>query len=186
MFQHRFDVVTMLHVFELNVKNPAFAQQKNISNAKRFLWRTREQDDCDMLLISYLLCELTICGIKPYMKVKIQYFKIPPITVFISDACPGQSTNVYCTTPCPVCVRWLGTSTWTEEKPKSSVMPRSRLCGFLSKLAVLAVVLRTFDKLVLPLSTWPKTPTLKLNMEAAILVRFVVSRDVTCLTLYRI
>ena len=134
----------------------------------------------------YLLCELTICGIKPYMKVKIQYFKIPPITVFISDACPGQSTNVYCTTPCPVCVRWLGTSTWTEEKPKSSVMPRSRLCGFLSKLAVLAVVLRTFDKLVLPLSTWPKTPTLKLNMEAAILVRFVVSRDVTCITLYRI
>ena len=40
MFRHRFDVGTMLRVFELNVKNPAFAQQKNSSNAKSFLWRT--------------------------------------------------------------------------------------------------------------------------------------------------
>ena len=40
MFQHMFDVGTMLHAFELNVKNPAFAQQKNSSNAKGFLWRT--------------------------------------------------------------------------------------------------------------------------------------------------
>jgi len=31
----------MLHVVELNVKNPAFAKQKNSSNAKTFLWRTR-------------------------------------------------------------------------------------------------------------------------------------------------
>jgi len=28
---------TMLRVFELNVKNPAFAKQKNSSNAKGFL-----------------------------------------------------------------------------------------------------------------------------------------------------
>jgi len=41
MFQHRFDVGTMLHVFGLNVKNPAFPQQKNSSNSKGFLWRTR-------------------------------------------------------------------------------------------------------------------------------------------------
>jgi len=27
--------------FELNVKNPAFAQQENSSNAKGFLWRTK-------------------------------------------------------------------------------------------------------------------------------------------------
>ena len=27
-------------VFELNVKNPAFAKQKNSSNAKFFFWRT--------------------------------------------------------------------------------------------------------------------------------------------------
>ena len=41
-FRHtlRFDVGTMLRVFELNVKNPAFAKQKNSSNAKGFLWRT--------------------------------------------------------------------------------------------------------------------------------------------------
>ena len=28
MFRHRFDIGTMLHVLELNVKNLAFAQQK--------------------------------------------------------------------------------------------------------------------------------------------------------------
>jgi len=37
MFRHRFDVRTMLRVFELNLKNPAFAQQKNSSNVKGFL-----------------------------------------------------------------------------------------------------------------------------------------------------
>ena len=41
MFWHRFDVGTMLHVFELNVKNPTFAKQKNSSNAKGFLLRTK-------------------------------------------------------------------------------------------------------------------------------------------------
>jgi len=35
-FRHRFDVGTMLRVIELNVKNPAFAKQKNSSNAKEF------------------------------------------------------------------------------------------------------------------------------------------------------
>ena len=47
MFRHRFDVRinyhSMLRVFELNVKNPAFAKQKNSSNAKGFLWRTTTQ-----------------------------------------------------------------------------------------------------------------------------------------------
>jgi len=32
MFQNRFDVGTMLRVFELIVKNPAFAQRKNTTN----------------------------------------------------------------------------------------------------------------------------------------------------------
>jgi len=41
MFRHRFDVGTVLPVFELKVKNPAFAQQKNITNAKSFLLKTR-------------------------------------------------------------------------------------------------------------------------------------------------
>jgi len=34
MYHHRFDVGTMLRVFELNVKNHAFAKQKNSSNVK--------------------------------------------------------------------------------------------------------------------------------------------------------
>jgi len=33
----RFDVGTMLRVFELNMKNPALAKQKNSSNANGFL-----------------------------------------------------------------------------------------------------------------------------------------------------
>lgn len=37
-------------------------------------------------------------------------------------------------------------------------------CGFLSKAAVLAVVLSAFTRLVFPESTCPRTPTLKLNM----------------------
>jgi len=37
MFRQRLDVGTMLHIFELNVKNPTFAQQKNSSNVKGFL-----------------------------------------------------------------------------------------------------------------------------------------------------
>ena len=41
MFRHRFDVRTMLHVFELNVTDPAFAQKKNITTEKRFLSRTK-------------------------------------------------------------------------------------------------------------------------------------------------
>jgi len=36
MFQHWFDVGTRPSVSALNVKNPVFAQQKNITNAKGF------------------------------------------------------------------------------------------------------------------------------------------------------
>ena len=43
MFRDMFDVGTMLRIFELYVKNQAFAQQKNDSNAKGFLWRTTFQ-----------------------------------------------------------------------------------------------------------------------------------------------
>ena len=35
MFRHRFDVGTMLRVFELNVKNPAFAKQRKIAQMQR-------------------------------------------------------------------------------------------------------------------------------------------------------
>ena len=48
-----------------------------------------------------------------------------------------------------------------KEKPISRVMPRCLLCGFLSKQAVDWVVLKSFVKLVLPLSMCPSTPTLK-------------------------
>ena len=34
------DFLASERVFELNVKNPAFAKQNIISNAKGFLWRT--------------------------------------------------------------------------------------------------------------------------------------------------
>ena len=43
--RRRFDVRTMLRVFELNVKNIAFAKQKNSSNEKGFLWRTMYVDE---------------------------------------------------------------------------------------------------------------------------------------------
>ena len=39
---YKFDVGTMLHGFEPNVKNPASAPLKSITNAKGFLWRTTE------------------------------------------------------------------------------------------------------------------------------------------------
>jgi hypothetical protein len=43
-------------------------------------------------------------------------------------------------------------------------MPRSADCGFLSKQAVEAVVETAFTREVLPLSTWPSTPMLKLSV----------------------
>jgi len=65
--------------------------------------------------------------------------------VRIREACPGQSTRVnwrlsYGCCP-PLSRRWSGKSTVKEEKPRSSVIPRSRDCGFLSKAAVEAVLL---------------------------------------------
>ena len=107
------------------------------------------------------------------LKKKAELRYLPPMIVLMSEAWPGQSTRVYWSLEAVRSglsrARWPGMSTVNDEKPKSRVMPLSLLCGFLSKHAVLAVVLKTFDKLVLPLSTWPKTPTLKLNMGAAIL-----------------
>jgi len=106
-------------------------------------------------------------GMKIHFSLRSNCYVSPPMMVLMSEAWPGQSTSVYCTTPVSPCwARWVGRSSWNEENPRSRVIPRSLLCGFLSKQAVLAVVLRAFDRLVLPLSTWPRTPTLKLNMGA--------------------
>jgi len=46
MFQHRFNVGTMLRVFELNVKNPAFAKQK-IAQMRRVFF-----EELDVLVLS--------------------------------------------------------------------------------------------------------------------------------------
>jgi hypothetical protein len=47
----------------------------------------------------------------------------------------------------------------TYEKPRSSVIPRSRLSFDLSKAAVESIVESVLTKEVLPESTWPRTPT---------------------------
>ena len=91
----------------------------------------------------------------------------PPIIVLMREAWPGQSTSVYWSFSSRPSCRCSGRSTVKEEKPRSSVIPLSLLCGFLSKLAVLATVLKAFAKLVLPLSIWPKTPTLKFSVFTA-------------------
>lgn len=88
--------------------------------------------------------------------------------VRIREACPGQSTRVncrlsYCCWP-PLSRRWSGRPTVNEEKPRSSVIPLSRDCGFLSKAAVDAVLLSALASDVFPLSTCPSTPTLKFNV----------------------
>jgi len=59
MYRHRFDVGTMLRVFELNVKNPAFAQQKNRLNAK-------ELQKCASLF--YHNCKQMFVAAKPYFE----------------------------------------------------------------------------------------------------------------------
>lgn len=101
----------------------------------------------------------------------------PPMMVLMREAWPGQSTRVnwrlsYCCPP-PSC-RGSGKSTVKEEKPRSSVMPRSRDCGFLSNAAVEAVLLSALASDVFPLSTCPSTPTLKFS----VLVRLWSDSDI--------
>ena len=55
------------------------------------------------------------------------------------------------------------------EKPKSKVIPRSWLCGFLSNEAVDAIELSLFESEVFPESTCPNIPMFKFNIfEASI------------------
>mmetsp|Transcript_21431 Transcript_21431/g.81674 ORF Transcript_21431/g.81674 Transcript_21431/m.81674 type:complete len:268 (+) Transcript_21431:484-1287(+) len=86
----------------------------------------------------------------------------PPMMVRIRLACPGQSTSVYCTAS--TCgsrfFRCSGAGSAKAEKPRSIVMPRCRDCGCLSSAAVESTCDRARTRLVLPLSTWPMTPTL--------------------------
>jgi len=57
---HRFDVGTMLWVFELNVKNPAFAKQKNSSNAKGFYLKNY-QNQITVPWSSTLCLQVLVC-----------------------------------------------------------------------------------------------------------------------------
>ncbi len=96
----------------------------------------------------------------------------PPITVFISEAWPGQSTSVNWMWSIALnfsgsfVFSHLGTSTTKALKPKSRVMPRSLDYGLLSKPAVLATVLSALHKLVLPESMWPNTPMFMFSRRA--------------------
>ena len=114
---------------------------------------------------------------------RAQQPRSPPIMVRMSEACPGQSTNVNWTVrSCGAssCSR-AGAATLKLLKPRSMVMPRSCDCGFLSKLAVLATELSAHASDVLPLSMWPSTPTLKLSTLSSIVTtdRWLKSKQLT-------
>ena len=64
------------------------------------------------------------------------------------EPCPGQSTRVTRTS----------SRGQNEENPKSRVIPRSLLCGFLSNELVDPIWERHFERVVFPLSTWPNIP----------------------------
>lgn len=51
----------------------------------------------------------------------------PPMMVLIKDACPGQSTRVNCSSSHCSPRKLSGTLVVNEEKPRSSVIPRSLL-----------------------------------------------------------
>ena len=61
----------------------------------------------------------------------------PPMMVLISEACPGQSTRVICNCLKELSCKCSGISMVNEENPRSNVIPRSWLCGFLSNALVL-------------------------------------------------
>jgi hypothetical protein len=86
----------------------------------------------------------------------------PPMMVRMRLACPGQSTSVTCTPSNGAPSRRAGSGAVKEEKPRSSVIPRSTLCGCLSSAAVESVVLSARAHDVLPLSMWPRMPTFTL------------------------
>ncbi|RNA05612.1 hypothetical protein BpHYR1_034899 [Brachionus plicatilis] len=56
-------------------------------------------------------------------------------------------------------------------------MPRCLLWGFLSKHAVLATVLNALARLVLPLSTWPRTPILKFRVDMEFEIQYLLNAN---------
>ena len=69
-----------------------------------------------------------------------------------------------------------------EEKPRSSVIPRSVLWGCLSSDAVEKCVDNARARLVLPLSMWPKMPTLTFSTRLSPIVRVKGTRRVAMAT----
>mmetsp|Transcript_30394 Transcript_30394/g.65634 ORF Transcript_30394/g.65634 Transcript_30394/m.65634 type:complete len:371 (-) Transcript_30394:510-1622(-) len=63
-------------------------------------------------------------------------------------------------------VKCSGNGNKNAENPKSKVIPLARLCLLLSNAAVLSTLLRVLTKEVLPVSTWPRTPTFKLSIRS--------------------
>ena len=98
---------------------------------------------------------------------RVQLSCAPPMIVRMSEAWPGQSTRVICIAPAS---SWptscSGNSVTNDEKPRSSVIPRSLLCGCLSKHAVEPMVESARERLVFPESTWPRMPTLMFSVFA--------------------
>mmetsp|Transcript_25202 Transcript_25202/g.47626 ORF Transcript_25202/g.47626 Transcript_25202/m.47626 type:complete len:202 (+) Transcript_25202:1201-1806(+) len=98
----------------------------------------------------------------------------PPMIVRIREACPGQSTRVNCRFSCPPMPSfiWSGVGTVNAENPRSRVMPRSALCGCLSRAAVDSWVDRARTSEVFPESMCPSTPTFTFRVEADIMQKF--------------
>lgn len=130
-------------------------------------FKANQLDACSYVVV--IANNQIVVGISGCLALKLKKSS-PPMIVRIREACPGQSTRVncrlsYCCLP-PLSGRWSGISTVKEEKPRSSVIPLSRDCGFLSKAAVDAVLLSALASDVFPLSTCPSTPMLKFNVLA--------------------
>mmetsp|Transcript_42690 Transcript_42690/g.71239 ORF Transcript_42690/g.71239 Transcript_42690/m.71239 type:complete len:370 (+) Transcript_42690:70-1179(+) len=95
----------------------------------------------------------------------------PPMMVRMSDACPGQSTSVnWRKSLFSDAFKSSGVGTVKPENPKSSVIPRSALCGCLSSEAVDSIVLSARARLVFPLSTCPRMPTFTLKVDGGAMV----------------
>ena len=98
-FPHRFDVGTMLHVFELNVKNPAFAKQKNISNSKGFLWRTKSRlhDFPFILKESGLLVFASMLNMFKVVEGTVPFWFLQDIAANSIIHCPNLCTSEHTT-----------------------------------------------------------------------------------------
>mmetsp|Transcript_4868 Transcript_4868/g.11926 ORF Transcript_4868/g.11926 Transcript_4868/m.11926 type:complete len:328 (+) Transcript_4868:172-1155(+) len=110
-----------------------------------------------LVAISPITRHSAVCVCRPFVmsttSTIMSMICTPPMMVRMSEAWPGQSTSVNCSSSYGRCCRCSGIGTENDEKPRSSVMPRSRDWGCLSSAAVDSLVDRAATKLVFPLST---------------------------------